>query len=319
MNQKLTSELPIYLRLKCINWQINIHWLNGRIDDAMRMIHLVLCFLLLSLSALGESKQSMVPETVEFPSGKLHLKAYLWKPVGPGPFPAVLFNHGSGGDDADHTAGMPITQAANVLAAFFVKHGYAFLYPFRRGHGPSASQAPFMQDLLRREEEARGKEARQHLQFVLATTDQLDDVIAALAFLKTVPGINPDRIAIAGHSFGGSLTLLAAERDKTIRAAVTFAAAANSWERSPELQKRLMAAIHNTNAAIMLTHADNDFRTTAGQALAAELERLHKPHVLRIYPPVGLTQEDGHGMLYENIPAWESDVFEFLDQYVKKQ
>jgi dienelactone hydrolase len=176
-----------------------------------------------------------------------------------------------------------------------------------------------MQDLLGREEESKGKDARQHLQFVLLTTEQLDDVMAALAFLKTVPGVDPSRIAMAGHSFGGNLTLLAAERDKTVRAAVTFAAAANSWDRSPELRERLMAAIRNTNAAIMLTHAENDFSTTAGKALAAELEHLHKPYVLKIYPPVGLTSEDGHGMLYENIPAWESDVFEFLDQHVKRQ
>ena len=284
----------------------------------MKLCSRICCVLLLSLFAIGQSKQSMAPQVVEFPSGKLRLSGYLWKPPGDGPFPAVLFNHGSGGADADHTAGMPITQAANVLAPFFVKHGYAFLYPFRRGHGPSASQAPFMQDLLRREEEARGKEARQHLQFVLATTDQLDDVAAALAFLKTVPGIDSHRIALAGHSFGGQLTLLAAENDKTVRAAVTFAAAAGSWDGSPELRERLTTAIHNTNAAIMLTHAENDFDTTAGKTLAAELERLHKPYVLKIYPTVGLTKEDGHGMLYENIPAWESDVFEFLDHYVKR-
>ena len=175
-----------------------------------------------------------------------------------------------------------------------------------------------MQDVLRREEESKGKDARQRLQFVLLTTEQLDDVMAALAFLKTVPGIDSRRIAIAGHSFGGNLTLLAAERDKTVRAAVTFAAAANSWDRSPELQQRLTTAIRNTNAAVMLTHAENDFSTSPGKALAAELQRLHKPYVLKIYPPVGLTSEDGHGMLYENIPAWESDVFEFLDQHVKK-
>jgi carboxymethylenebutenolidase len=170
----------------------------------MRIPRHFLCSLLLSLSALGQSTQSMVPQTVEFLSGKLHLRAYLWKPAGTGPFPAVLFNHGSGGADADHTAGMPITQAANVLAPFFIKHGYAFLYPFRRGHGPSASQAPFMQDVLRREEESKGKDARQHLQFVLLATDQLDDVMAALAFLKTVPGIDPQRVAVAGHSLGGA-------------------------------------------------------------------------------------------------------------------
>lgn len=285
----------------------------------MRICFRIFCVLLLSSSAIGQSTRSMAPQVVEFPSGKLQLKAYFWKPAGAGPFPAVLFNHGSGGADADHTAGMPITQAANVLAPFFVKHGYAFLYPFRRGHGPSANQAPFMQDLLHREEESKGKGARQHLQFVLLTTEQLDDVMASLAFLKSVPGIDPDRIAIAGHSFGGNLTLLASERDRTVRAAVTFAAAANSWDHSPELRERLTRAIGNTKAAIMLTHAENDFSTSAGKALAAELEHLHKPYVLKIYPAVGLTSEDGHGMLYENIPAWESDVFEFLDQHVKKQ
>ena len=140
----------------------------------MRFCYRIPCFLILSLPALGQSTPSMVPQTVEFASGKLHLKAYFWKPAGRGPFPAVLFNHGSGGADPDHTAGMLITQSANILEPFFIKHGYAFLYPFRRGHGPSASQAPFMQDVLRREEESRGKDARQHLQFVLLTTDQRD-------------------------------------------------------------------------------------------------------------------------------------------------
>ena len=289
---------------------------TGRLN-IMRIPACLGLFLLLSLSALGEVKQLLVPRTVEFASGKLQLKAYFWKPAGQGPFPAVLFNHGSGGADPDHTAGMLITQSANVLAPFFIKHGYAFLYPFRRGHGPSASQAPFMQDVLRREEESRGKEARQHLQFVLLTTDQLDDVMAALAFLKTMPEVDSHRIGVVGNSFGGQLTLLAAERDKTVRAAVTFAAAAGSWERSPELRERLISAVHNTNAAVMLTHAENDFGTTAGNALAAELKRLHKPCVLKIYPAIGLTSDDGHNNLYENIPGWESDVFGFLDQHVK--
>ena len=36
------------------------------------------------------------PQIAEVRSGELHLKGYFWKPGGPGPFPAILFNHGSG-------------------------------------------------------------------------------------------------------------------------------------------------------------------------------------------------------------------------------
>jgi dienelactone hydrolase len=275
--------------------------------------------LLISFTAFGQTtKQPVVPQVVEFPSGTLHLKGYLWRPAGPGPFPAVLFSHGSGGNIPDTTAGMQITEAAEILAPFFVKHGYAFFYPFRRGHGPSADAAPFMQDVLRREEKQRGSEARQHLQFILTTTDQLDDVMAALAFLKSSPTIDRHRIALAGHSFGGQLTLLAAERDTSIRAVVTFAAAAGSWERSQELRERLFSAVRKINGAILMTHAENDYSTAPARALAQELERLDKPYSLKIYPKVGLNADDGHNMVYEDIPVWEDDVFNFLDEHVKK-
>jgi len=155
-------------------------------------------------------------------------------------------------------AGLSVTAAAEKLAPVFLKLGYAFLYLFRRGQGLSADQGPFIQDILRREEGTKGKEARQHLQFVLATTDHLDDVMAGLSFLKAAPAIDAKRIAIAGHSFGGQLTLLATERDNTLRAAVAFAAAANSWEQSSELRERLLTTVNTATVPIMLIHAAND-------------------------------------------------------------
>jgi carboxymethylenebutenolidase len=266
--------------------------------------------------AIGQPASSS-PETVVVPSGKLRLKAFLWKPRVSSPVPVVLFCHGSGATDAGHTADLPITEAAERLAPVFLKHGYAFLYLFRRGQGLSADQGSFMQELLRHEEATKGKEARQHLQFVLDTTDHLDDVIAGLSFLKTASAIDPKRIAIAGHSFGGQLALLAAERDNAIRAAVTFAAAANSWEGSQELRGRLLAAADKATVPIMLIHAANDYSTAPGYALADELKRLHKPHLMKIYPPVGKTTEDGHNFLYFAISQWEDDVFKFLDEHVK--
>src|SRR4030095_17257171 len=111
-----------------------------------------------------------------------HLKPCFWTPPGAGPFPAVLFNHGSGAADAQHTAGQTMAEAAANLAPIFLKHGYAFFYLCRRVQGVSADEAPFMQDLLKREEAAKGKEARQHLHYVLVTGEQLDDSLAGFRF-----------------------------------------------------------------------------------------------------------------------------------------
>jgi dienelactone hydrolase len=211
-----------------------------------------------------------------------------------------------------------MAEAAADLAPIFLKHGYAFFYLCRRGQGLSADQAPFMQDLLQREESAKVKEARQHLHFKLVTIDHLDDALSALQFLKTAPGIDPKHIAIVGHSFGGVITLLSGERDAAIRAEVTFGAGANAWRVSDELRQRVLAAVSKTSAPIMLIHAANDYDTTPGTVIAAELERLHKPHVLKIYPALGKSSDDGHNLLYLAIPEWEPDVFQFLDANVKR-
>jgi dipeptidyl aminopeptidase/acylaminoacyl peptidase len=270
-----------------------------------------------SLLALGQSRQPGTAQVLEFASGNLHLKGYFWKPAGTGPYPAVLFNHGSGGTDPMQTAGTPMSVAAETLASVFLKHGYAFFYPCRRGHGLSADQGSFIQDALKKEEAAKGIEARDRLQFALLTGPHLDDTIAALSFLKTVLGVDSQRIGVVGHSFGGQLTLMEAERDHRLRAAVTFGAAANSWTKSAELRKRLLAAVNNAKAPIMLIHAANDYDTTPGRDLAAELERLGKPHVLKIYPAVGNTPDEGHNLVYSSVGVWESEVFKFLDDRLR--
>jgi dienelactone hydrolase len=265
---------------------------------------------------ISPSAPPAAPQIADVRSGDLHLKGYFWKPAGPGPFPAILFNHGSGAGDPQHTAGRTMAEAASDLAPIFLKHGYAFLYLCRRGQGLSADQGPFMQDLLK-QAEAKGADARKQLHYQLITGSQLDDALAGLAFLKAAPDVDPKRIAIVGHSFGGMLTLLSGDHDSDIRAEVAFAAGANSWRASQELRDRTLATVGKTAGPIMLVYAANDYDTTPGKDISAELERLHKSHSVKIYPAIGKTSDDGHSFLYLGISEWEPDVFQFLDDNVK--
>ena len=287
----------------------------------MKVIIVLALALPLSAVALAQtvspSAPPAAPQIADVRSGELHLKGYFWKPAGPGPFPAILFNHGSGGDDPQHTAGRTMAQAASDLAPVFLKHGYAFFYLCRRGQGLSADQGPYTQDLVK-QAEAKGADARRQLHYQLITGSQLDDALAGLTFLKTAPGVDPQRIAIVGHSFGGMLTLLSGDHDSTIRAEVAFAAGANSWRASQELRDRTLAAVGKTAAHVMLVYAANDYDTTPGKDISVELDRLHKPNLLKIYPAIGKTPDDGHSLLYLGISEWEPDVFRFLDANVKR-
>jgi dipeptidyl aminopeptidase/acylaminoacyl peptidase len=198
----------------------------------------------------------------------------------------------------------------------FVRYGYVFLYLFRRGGGLTAGQGTPSGDLMDREFAAKGQEGRNQIQLKLLETDEMDDVLAGLVFLRALPNVDPRRVALVGHSFGGTLTLLAAERDSALRAAMVFSSSGYSWERSPQLRARLLAAVDHLAVPVFLIHAANDYSVAPGEALAAEIARLNKPHRLKIYPPVGRTADDGHNFLNLKVRTWEPDVFGFLDKYM---
>jgi dipeptidyl aminopeptidase/acylaminoacyl peptidase len=165
---------------------------------------------------------------------------------------------------------------------------------------------------------AEGTTGRSRVQLQLLETEELDEATAGNSFLRALPYVDRTRTAIAGHSFGGSLTLLLAARDTTVRAAVAFAPAAFSWGQSSELRARLLAAVDRTTAPVMFIHATNDYSTEPGKSLSAEMKRLGKSSVLEIYPAVGRTAREGHNLIYRNTSTWERDVFRFLDQQMPR-
>ena len=149
----------------------------------------------------------------------------------------LFFTRGSGNTPENQAA-----QAATV-GPVFAKHGYVLLFVYRRGSGLSADQGASAIELMDRELALHGQDARNKLQLELLQTDQLTDAFAGLAFLRALPEVDTHRVAVAGHSFGASLTLLMAERDSALRAAIAFSGLTASWERSPQLRARLIAAV----------------------------------------------------------------------------
>ena len=67
-----------------------------------------------------------------------------------------------------------------------------------------------------------------------------------------------------------------------MRPAVTFGAAAESWESSEELRTNMLAAVDHLGAPVLLLHASNDYSVAPGHVLAVEPGRLGKPCVLTI-------------------------------------
>src|SRR6266478_1224168 len=249
-------------------------------------------------------------DIVAFPSGDITLHGALYKPEGAGPFPAVVYNHGS-------AAGMLSKQAFDALGPVFARHGWVFFGPYRRGQGLSASAGPYIGDQIEAAEKAGGVSAAAATMVRLLVTDHLDDQFAALAWLRKQSFVQPSRIAVAGNSFGGIETVLGVERGGYC-AGIDSAGGAQSWARAPELQSLMTRAVRNAKAPIFFFQAANDFDLSPSKTLSAEMNEVSKAYKLKIYPPYGDSPQDGHSFGYFGSDVWAEDVFGFLNQHCTK-
>jgi dienelactone hydrolase len=246
-------------------------------------------------------------DDVTFPSGNITLHGVLYRPEGKGPFPAVVYNHGS-------AAGMISKSGFDALGPVFVKHGWVFFGPYRRGQGLSASAGPYIGDQIAAAEKNGGISAAAETMVRLLKTDHLNDQLAALAWLQKQSFVQASRIAVAGTSFGGIEAVLGAEHG-TYCAAVDSAGGAQSWAQAPALQALMTASVRNARAPIFFFQAANDFDLSPSKVLSAAMKDAGKPYQSKIYPRYGSSTQDGHSFGYFGSAVWADDVFRFLDHY----
>jgi dienelactone hydrolase len=260
-----------------------------------------LVLLLASLLQSAPSHSQGNPVEVTFSSGNLVLHGFIYKPEGKGPFPAVLWNHGS----ERRPGWLP------ELAPLFLSKGYILFIPHRRGHGRSPGD--YVMDLLDRANQSGGPQARSR-KLVELMELHLEDQTAALSYLKGLPDVDQQRIAVAGCSFGGIQTVLMAERGLGLRAAVDFAGAAQNWEHSQDLRDRMLKAVRQAQMPIFFIQAKNDYDISPSRDLAAAMEKANKPHALQIFPSFGKSNQEAHEFCIQGGEIWSPQVFSFLTQ-----
>jgi dienelactone hydrolase len=142
-----------------------------------------------------------VPVSVRLYNGKQRSGEILvthYRPNGPGPFPALVFMHGSKAGDRTE----PKRFRYPGIARHFVRRGFAVLIATRLGYGDTGAE-PFPETTI------GGCSHIDHRRFVDALATQTS---AAVAFARTLSWVDGNRVVLAGQSAGGLAVLATAGR-----------------------------------------------------------------------------------------------------------
>jgi dienelactone hydrolase len=245
---------------------------------------------------------------VFYPSGGLRIQAYLYRPEGDGPFPSVVYNHGS--RSGRERQSMPFEHIGRLLTGA----GYVALVSERRGYGRSDG-ITWPEDV-----------GRKHGRMVARLDEETDDVLAAVDFLRTQAFVDGKRLGVMGWSFGGIVTMFAVSRSSAFAVAVDQAGGALTWNGNPDVRAALTAAAQKSTTPTLLQVAENDRTTDSITTVAKILEKRGVPHRMVIYPPFAAgasrsfgTGAPGHMVFAERgMSVWSADVLEFLGRYLTR-
>ncbi len=310
---------------------------------------------LLSLGLLLPQSALPSEEVVSFLSGDLMLQGIVYKPAGSGPFPAILYNHGS-------ARGMLSSQAFEELGPPYASRGWVLFAPYRRGQGLSAQAGPFIGDEI--------AAARQWSQQITITRIFIG--IGALFLLivttrrrqRWVRSILVGGLVIFGLyavHFGslraGATTMVRLlETDhlddqlaaldwlrsqdfvqpgriavagnsfggvQAVLGAETFpycaaidaSGGSQSWTLSQQLRTRMVAAVRNSQAPIFFFQAENDYDLAPSRILSEAMSDAGKLSEMKIYPPFGQSAPAGHSFTWLGSAVWADDVMSFLQDH----
>jgi len=275
----------------------------SRITRTLILLTACLCVNLLAAIAPSSAATRSAYSEVFYPSAGLSIQAYLYQPYGRGPFPVIIYNHGS--RSGNERRSLPQAHIGKLLT----QAGYMVFVPERRGYG--RSDGPTVAEEVDNDKE----------KLVPRLQKDTDDVLAAVEHLRTVPLADTKRIGIMGWSYGGIISLFAISRSTAFAVAVNQAGGALTWNGNAYVRSALMAAAEKATTPTLFQVAEND-RTTASITTVAEIfNKRGVSHRVTIYDPfnpqrVSQTPPGHRVFSAEGMYVWKKDVLEFLDRYL---
>ncbi|MEH2564337.1 dienelactone hydrolase family protein [Bradyrhizobium sp. AZCC 2289] len=290
-----------------------------------RLIPLItLILLLLPPAAAGETTQNtFAPQLREeiwaIPSA-VPLLAYMIRPIGEGPFPLLVMNHGVSLDPRERSY-FPVIEFRDA-AIWFAKQGYVVVAPVRPGYGATAIEIP-----------ERGLFGL----FFSGVGNCLDanfrDAGLAIAsinkwvieYMSVQPFIKRDEVVVVGQSGGGwGAIALASQNPTSVRAIIGFAAGRGGHLNgkpnnncAPDNLVEAAAQFGRTARIPMLwiyTHNDSYFGPELTKRLAAAFQAAGGNVEYHLLPDFG---GDGHFMIdsADAVQLWAPLVSEFLKNH----
>ena len=236
------------------------------------------------------------------------LEMVIYKPAGNGPFPALMFNHGSTGN-GDNPAAFISTYTSAAIARYFTEKGWLVAFPQRRGRGKSDG-------LYDEGFEANRSQYSCDPQLSLPGLERaLSDMDAAYSYLAARPDVDSKRLLIGGQSRGGiASSVYAATRPMRFVGVVNFvggwvgdrcpsAAAINtvSFTRAAGFASPMLWLYGDNDPFYKISHSRQNFDAFQAAGGIGEF------HVFNL----GAGQS-GHGLISMR-SQWQSAVMRYLD------
>lgn len=209
-------------------------------------------------------------QAVSFPSGSARFDAYLARPDGDGPFPAVVVIHEIFG----------LNENIKDIARRFAGEGYvALAVDLFAGRNRAICMARFMAGMLLKS----------------LSHGSIGDLKAALSFLAGQPGVDGERLGAIGFCMGGSFAIAWACTDSRLKAIAPYYG----------VNPRPLEAVARM-CPVVGSYPTGDFTTAHGQKLDIALDGYGVAHDIKIYPGAKHSFFNDQGPNYDATAAQDS-------------